>query len=153
MYNNENYGNGFGPTEEKKEQNIPNVDAEGGEVKAESGAAYTEGSTGFSENTESTSYNKQENRENTAGGAYGTYGQWSGRQYGNFAQNPNADASMWSDPECTAPLADSIRREMCILPIITGQRWRRLPQIMKNRSVRRRKCPAAPKAFCVPCVS
>ncbi len=104
MYNNENYGNGFGPTEEKKEQNIPNVDAEGGEVKAESGAAYTEGSTGFSENTESASYNKQENRENTAGGAYGTYGQWSGRQYGNFAQNPNADASMWSDPECTAPL-------------------------------------------------
>ena len=78
MYNNENYGNGLGPTEEKKEQNIPNVDAEGGEVKAESGAAYTEGSTGFSENTESASYNKQENRENTAGSAYGTYGQWSG---------------------------------------------------------------------------
>ena len=139
MYNNENYGNGFGPTEEKKEQNIPNVDAEGGEVKAESGAAYTEGSTGFSENTESASYNKQENRENTAGSAYGTYGQWSGRQYGNFAQN--------AQPRWT------IRREMCILPIITGQRWRRLPQIMKNRSVRRRKCPAAPKAFCVPCVS
>ncbi len=152
MYNNENYGNGFGPTEEKKEQNIPNVDAEGGEVKAESGAAYTEGSTGFSENTESASYNKQENRENTAGGAYGAR-----TDSGADASTAILHRTPMRTPACgvtrNAQPRWTIRREMCILPIITGQRWRRLPQIMKNRSVRRRKCPAAPKAFCVPCVS
>ncbi len=102
MYNNQNYGNGFGSAEEKNEQ-TPNVNAEGSEVKAESGAEYTEGDTGFTQPTESTSYYQQEAGGNTAGQQENTYSQWGSHQYGNFAQNPDMGANMWSDPECTTP--------------------------------------------------